>query len=71
MIVTVDDEVPSINGKLLGNNLIVISNSSLSSCIISSMIFTLIDDDVKPVGIMTLNKNAVAPAVYKITITTR
>ena len=47
MMITVDDEVPSDNDKL-GNNLIVILNVSLSSCIISLMISILNDDDVDP-----------------------
>ena len=59
MIVTVDDEVPSDNDKQLGNNLIAILNVSLSSCIISSMMSTLNDDDVDPAEMVTLNTSAV------------
>ena len=59
MIVTVDDEVPSDNDKQLGNNLIVILNVSLSSCIISSIMSTLNDDDVDPAVMVTLNTSAV------------
>ena len=59
MIVTVDDEVPRDNDKQLGNNLIAILNVSLSSCIISSMISTLNDDDVDPAVMVTLNTSAV------------
>ena len=55
IIVTVDDEVPSDNDKQLGNNLIVILNVSLSSCIISLMISILNDDDVDPAEMVTLN----------------
>ena len=55
MIATVDDEVPSDNDKQLGNNLIAILNVSLSSCIISSMMSTLNDDDVDPAVMVTLN----------------
>ena len=59
MIVTVDDEVPSDNDKQLGNNLIVILNVSLSSCILSSMMSILNHDDVDPAEMMTLNTLAV------------
>ena len=59
MIVTVDDEVPSDNDKQLGNNLIAILNVSLSSCMLSSMMSTLNDDDVDPAEMMTLNTLAV------------
>ena len=59
MIITVDDEVPSDNGKQLGNNLSVILNVSLSSCIISLMISILNDDDVDPAEMVTLNTSAV------------
>ena len=59
MIVTVDDEVPSVNDKQLGNNLIAILNVSLSSCIISLMMSTLNDDDVDPAEMVVLNTNAV------------
>ena len=55
IIVTVDDEVPSDNDKQLGNNLIVILNVSLSSCILSLMISILNGDDVDPAGMVTLN----------------
>ena len=56
MIVTVDDEVPSDNDKQLGNNLIAILNISLSSCIISFVMYILNDDDdLDPAGMMTLN----------------
>ena len=73
MIVTVDDKVPSVNDKQLGNNLIAILNVSLSSCIISSIMSTLNDDDVDPAEMVVLNTDAVDmaksnPAVYKITI---
>ena len=54
MIVTVDDEVPSDNDKQLGNNLIAILNVSLSSCILSSIMSILNDDDVDPAEMMTL-----------------
>ena len=59
MIATVDDEVPSDNDKQLGNNLIAILNVSLSSCIISSMMSTLNDDDVDPAVMVTLNTSSV------------
>ena len=60
MIITVDDEVPSDNNdKQLGNNLIVIANVSLPSCIISFMISILNDDDVDPAEMVTLNTSAV------------
>ena len=59
MIDTVDDEVPSDNDKQLGNNLIVILNVLLSSCVISSMMSTLNDDDVDPAEMVTLNTSAV------------
>ena len=59
MIITVDDEVPSDNDKQLGNNLIVILNVSLSSCIISLMISVLNDDEFNPAEMVTLNTNAV------------
>ena len=59
MIITVDDEVPSDNDKQLDNNLIVILNVSLSSCIISLMISILNDDDVDPAEMVTLNTSAV------------
>ena len=58
-MITVDDEVPSDNDKQLSNNLIVILNVSLCSCIISSMMSTLNDDDVAPTEIVTLNTEAV------------
>ena len=59
MIVTVDDEVLSDNDKQLGNNLIVILNVSLASCIISLMISILNDDDLDPAEMVTLNTSAV------------
>ena len=59
MIVTVDDEVPSDNDKQLGNNLIVILNVSLSSCIISLKMSTSNDADVDPAEMLTLNTSAV------------
>ena len=59
MIVTVDDEVPSVNDKQLGINLIAILNVSLSSCIISSIMSTLNDDDVDPAEKVVLNTDAV------------
>ena len=59
MIVTVDDELPSDNDKQLGNNLIVILNVSLSSCIISLMISILNNDDFDPAEMVTLNTSAV------------
>ena len=59
MIVTVAEEVPRDNDKQLGNNLIVILNVSLPSCIISSMMSTLNDDDVNPGVMVTLNTGAV------------
>ena len=59
MINTVDDELPSDNDKQLANNLIAILNVSLSSCIISSMISILNDDDVDPAEMVTLNTSAV------------
>ena len=55
MIVTVDDEVPNDNDKQLGNNLIVILNVSLSSCIISLMMSTSNDSDSDPTEMVTLN----------------
>ena len=55
MIVTVDDEVPSDNDKQLGNNLIVILNVSLSSCIKSLMMSTSNDCDNDPAEMVTLN----------------
>ena len=58
MIVTVDDEVPSVNDKQLGNNLIAILNVSLFSCILSSMMSTLNDDDNDPAEMVTLNFKA-------------
>ena len=59
MIITVDDEMSSDNDKQLGNNLIAILNVSLSSCIISSIISILNDDDVDPAEMVTLNTSAV------------
>ena len=59
MIVTVDEEVPSDNDKQPGNNLIAILNISLSSCIISSIMSTLNDDDVDPAEMVVLNTDAV------------
>ena len=59
MIITGDDEVPSDNDKQLGNNLIAMFNVSLSSCIISSMMPILNDDDVDPAVMVTLNTGAV------------
>ena len=59
MIITVDDEVSSDNDKQLGNNLVVILNVSLSSCIISLLISILNDDDVDPAEMVTLNTSAV------------
>ena len=59
MIITVDDELPSDNDKQLANNLIVILNVSLSSCIISFMISILNDDDVDPAEVVTLNTSPV------------
>ena len=59
MIISVDDEVSSDNDKQLSNNLIVILNVSLSSCIISLMISILNDDDVDPAEMVTLNTSAV------------
>ena len=58
MIFIVDDEIPSDNGKQLGNNLIAILNVSLSSCIVSLMIFILNDDDINPAEMVTLNTSA-------------
>ena len=58
MIITVDNEVPSDNDKQLDNNLIVILNVSLSSCIISLMMSILNDDDVDPAEMVTLNTSA-------------
>ena len=58
MIIAIDDEVPSDNDKQLGNNLIVILNVSLSSCIVSSMISIQNDDDVDPAEMITLNTSA-------------
>ena len=55
MIVTLDDDVPSDNDKQLGNNLIAISNVSLSSCIISLMMSTSNDCDNDPAEMVTLN----------------
>ena len=55
MIVTVDDDVPSNNGTQFGNNLIVMLNVSLPSCIVSSVIFILNGDDFNPAKIVTLN----------------
>ena len=49
----------SDNDKQLGNNVIVILNVSLSSCIISLMISILNDDDVDPAEMVTLNTSAV------------
>ena len=62
MIVTVDDEVPSDNDKQLGNNLIVILNVSLTSCIISLMMSILNDADVDPAEMLTLNTSTVEMA---------
>ena len=62
MIITVDDEVPRDNDKQLGNNLIAILNVSLSSCIISSMMFTSNDDVNDPAEMVTLNTSAVDTA---------
>ena len=62
MIVTVDVLILRLNDKILGNNLIVILNVSLSSCIISSMISTLNGDDVDPAVIVTLNVSGVDTA---------
>ena len=59
MIVTVDDEVPSDNDKQLGNNLIAKLNVSLSSCILSSTMSTLNDDNVDPAVMVTLNTSVV------------
>ena len=59
MIITVDDKLPSDNDKQLGNNLIVILNVSLSSCIRSLKISILNDDDVDPAEMVTLNTSAV------------
>ena len=59
MIITVDDELPSDNGKQFGNNLIAILNVSLPSCNISLMISILNDDDVDPAEMVTLNTSAV------------
>ena len=59
MIITVDDEVPSDNDKQLGNNLIVILNVSLSSCIISLMMSILNDDEFNPAEMVKLNTSAV------------
>ena len=59
MIFTVDDEVPRDNDKQLGNNLIAILNVSLSSCIISLLMFTLNDDVNDPAEMVTLNTSAV------------
>ena len=59
MIVTVDDKVPSVNDKQLGNNLIAILNVSLSSCVISSIMSTLNDDDVDPAEMVVLNTDTV------------
>ena len=59
MIITVDDEVPSDNDKQLGNNLIAISNVSLSSCIISLMMSTSNDDVNDPAEMVTVDTSAV------------
>jgi len=60
MIITVDDELPSDNDKQLGNNLIAMLNVSLSSCIISSMISIILnDDDVDPAEMVALNTSTV------------
>ena len=59
VIVTVDDEVPSDNDKQLDNNVIAILNVSLSSCVISSMMFILNDDDVDPAEIVTVDTDTV------------
>ena len=59
MIVTVDVDVTSDNDKQLGNNLIVILNVSLSSCIISLMMSTSNDDNVDPAEMVSLNTSAV------------
>ena len=62
MIVTVDDEVPSDDDKQLDNNLIVILNVSLASCIISLKMSILNDSDVDPAEMLTLNTSAVDEA---------
>ena len=62
MIITVDDEVPRDNDKQLGNNLIAILNVSLSSCIISLLMFTSNDDVNDPAEMVTLNTSAVDTA---------
>ena len=59
MIITVDDEVPSDNDKQLGNNLIVMLNVSLSSCIISLIMSTSNDDVNDPTEMMTVDTRAV------------
>ena len=59
MIVTVDDEAPSINDKQLGKNLIAILNVSLSSCVESSVMLILIGKFIAPAGIVRLNNEAV------------
>ena len=59
MIVTVDDEVPRDNDKQLGNNLIVIVNVSLSSCIISLLMSTSNDDVNDPAEMVTFDTSAV------------
>ena len=58
MITMVAEDVPSDNDNELGNSLIVILNVSLSSCIISSMMSTLNDDDVDPAEMVTLNSES-------------
>ena len=62
MIVTVDDEVPSVNDKQFGNNFIVILNVSLSSCIVSLKMSISNDDDVDPAVMVTLNTSVVDKA---------
>ena len=62
MIVTVDDEVPSVNDKQFGNNFIVILNVSLSSCIVSLKMSISNDDDVDPAVMVMLNTSVVDKA---------
>ena len=59
MIVTVDDETLRDNDKQLGNNLIAMLNVSLSSCVTSSMMSILNDEDISPAEIVALNTEAV------------
>lgn len=54
IIVTLDDEVPVDKDKQLDISLISIWNDSFPSCILSSLIFILTDDDNDPVEMVTL-----------------